>query len=465
MSNPSLNYNKEVLILGGSGFIGSAIAEHLSSSGYKIRLLSRQNSIDSHLSFPCTLYKWDGLKIPAEAIVGTEAIINLVGQAIADHRWSKTYRERIRTSRIRATEALAKAIANLEHKPAVVIQASAIGYYGLQDLIAACDESTGPAQDFLGQVCQQWEKAAEPIAQQTRLCIMRTGLVLGWTGGALPKLWDIYASGLGSVLGSGRQWMNWIHIADLVHFVEQALGDDKFVGPFNLVAPQNTTNSQFHKKLSEHTRSLAFLQSPAFVLNLVLGARSKLLVKGPRIEPKGLLKQGFAFLFPDIDSALANLLTERLYPKACFLKTKQWVPAKIEQVWEFFTKAENLEKLTPPFLNLQMKKSASKEIELNSVLDYQLTIHGIRCQWSSEIQEWQPQKTFADHQLKGPYKIWHHRHRFKAHAGGTLIEDLVEYSLPIFPFGQIALPLVQKDLQRIFVFRKRNLDEIFKVGK
>ncbi len=461
MSNPVSKKNKEILILGGSGFIGSAIAEHLSSLGFNIRLVSRQGSLENQLSFPCKTYQWDGLSIPEKAIHGAEAVINLVGQAIADQSWSKSYRAKICNSRIQASRALTKAISALSQKPSLVIQASAVGYYDTQELDAPCDESTKPGNDFLGRVCQQWENEAAAIGKQTRLCVMRTGIVLGWTGGALPKLWDIYSSGLGSILGNGKQWMNWIHITDLVRFVELAIDDSKFEGVFNLVAPENTSNRNFHERLCQETRSFEFLKTPSFLLKLLLGQRAQLLLKGPHVKPKALLSQNFSFLFPNINSAIDNLISERIYRNASFLKTKQWVPASLDQVWDFVSAAENLEKITPDFLGFHVDKISTAQIQKNSIIDYKLKIHGLPVKWRSEITEWQSQKFFADKQLKGPYKLWFHRHLFKAHAGGTLIEDLVEYTLPFFPFGQVALPFVQNDVHKIFSYRKKKMAEIF----
>ncbi len=209
---------KTVLLMGGSGFIGGALGEHLVEHGWQINLLTRDSDRLRHqTSFPCRMFSWQSGELPDASLDGVEAVINLVGQSIADHPWTEAYKKILLASRLDSVEALKRALARRATKPRVVIQSSAIGYYGFQTR-GSCTEKTPAGQDFLAQLCRAWEAAAYDLAKQTRLCIARIGVVLGWGGGAFPKLHDLYCSGLGAVLGRGEQWMNWVHIKDLMRW-------------------------------------------------------------------------------------------------------------------------------------------------------------------------------------------------------------------------------------------------------
>ena len=451
---------RSVLIIGGSGYLGNAVGGCLSERGYKLRVLTRRLTQSFTFGYPTHAYRWDGLVIPPEALKDVDAVINLAGHPVAERRWTPHNRKKILNSRLQSTKALAVALAPMEKKPEVVIQASAIGYYGTQGRSEICDENSPAGDEFLAQVCQAWEKEAALIADQCRLCIARIGLVLGWGGGALSQLWDLYSSGLGAALGSGRQWMNWIHVTDLVAFIENAVESSEYRGTYNLVAPHNVNNSAFHKLLCKSTRSFPALKVPSLILKMVLGERATLVLNGPKVESRALGKQGFQFAFPKIELAMEDLLSERVHVNAHYVKIQQWVPASIDGVWEFITSANNLEKITPPWLSFKVKELSSPTIEENTRILYDLKVHGIPIHWRSKITAWQPKTLFADIQEQGPYAMWFHRHIFKPLAGGVLIEDRVEYTLPIFPFGYLAWPLVQNNLRKIFSYRKQRIAEI-----
>ncbi len=458
--SPTSRKEPILLLIGGSGFIGSALGEKFVELGWKIHLLTRKIR-PLQTSFPCRHFAWDGLHIPQAAITGTQAVINLAGQAIADKPWTSAYRKEILDSRINSTRALVQALSSLDEKPEVVVQASAIGFFGMQSRNEACHEDSAPGTDFLADVCQAWEKEAAGIAQKSRLCIARIGLVLGWEGGALPKLWDIYASGLGSTLGHGKQWMNWVHLADILKFFTSAIQNKNYTGVYHLVAPDNLDNHSFHHILSEKTASLKFLTVPGFCLTTLMGKRAELLLKAPQVKPSRLEQENFKFLFPNFALAMADLLAERSHPGAHYLKIKQWIPDDIDRVWEFFSSAENLEKITPSSLGFHVKHMSTKKIEKNTLIDYALKIRGIPITWRSNISEWSPKSSFVDEQVKGPYRLWFHRHLFRPLAGGTMIEDRVEYRLPLFPFGQLGLLFVKKDLAHIFEHRREAVARIF----
>ena len=444
---------KTILLIGGSGFIGSALGEHFAKNGWIIRLLTRSIKL-YQTAFPCTQLLWDGKTIPEQAFDGVTAVINLAGQGIADKTWTSSYRRSIIESRVDSTRALAETLARTKFLPTVVVQASAIGFFGMQSRKEACSEESQAGSDFLAEVSLGWEQEAEPIGKYTRLVIARVGLVLGWEGGALPKLWDIYASGLGSILGTGKQWMNWIHLEDVVRFFFQAVESQHFKGVYNLVAPGNINNFTFHKLLANQTSSFSIMKAPAFLLKMAMGDRADLVLKGPKVISRQLSEEGFTFKFSQFSEALADLLKERTYPKLHYIKIKQWIPVAIEDIWDFVSSAANLEKITPPWLSFQIKQISTPQVDVGTRITYTLKLHGVPFTWQSHIAEWRPKVEFVDEQEKGPYRIWFHRHVFTELAGGTLIEDRVDYQLPLFPLGQVALPLVKKDLIRIFSYRK-----------
>lgn len=442
--------------MGGSGFLGNALGERLSEKGWNIRLLTRKKKSLGY-AYPCTQYEWDGIHIPLSAIEGTSAVINLVGQNIADHAWTVEYKKKLRESRIYSTAALVHAISSLPEKPEVVIQASAIGYYGMGAREEECTESSQPGSDFLSDLCKAWEGEIHKVDPSVRTCIARIGLVLGWEGGALPKLWDIYASSLGGLLGQGSQWMNSIHIEDLVKFFMESLEDETYSGTYNLVSPSNVRQNDFHSFLCEVTPSYQIMKVPDFILKFMLGERSKLVLEAPRISPQRLIEKRFDFLYPTFEESFKSLLEERVHNKAHYFKVKQWLPLDIEKTWDFFSKAENLESITPNWLNFRLLKTSTPEIQENTLIDYQLKLHRIPIFWTSRITQWTPKQSFRDEQEKGPYKLWAHQHLFKELAGGCLVEDRVEFELPLFPLGQLAFPFVKKDVVKIFQYRKRVL--------
>ena len=211
-----------ILLLGGSGFVGSALGERFASLGWKVHLVTRTKR-PYQMAFPCEQFEWDGTSIPLEAIEGVQAVINLAGQPIFDNRWTADYKKKILDSRLFAGRALVAAIDKLSTPPPVVIQISGTDFYGMDPRSDVCDERAGPGEDFMAEVGMVGEEPSLKLDSVTRLCIVRMGLVLGWEGGGLPQLWDVYASGCGGKLGNGQQPTNWVHVEDVVGFCEAAI--------------------------------------------------------------------------------------------------------------------------------------------------------------------------------------------------------------------------------------------------
>jgi uncharacterized protein (TIGR01777 family) len=292
---------RTVAITGATGLIGTALATRLRASGYAVRRLLRS----PRDAGPGDVV-WDPARgaLPPNALDGVDAIVHLAGEPVA-HRWTAERKREIRDSRVRSTELLAQAVRALQRKPRVLLSGSAIGYYGDRgdELL---DETSAPGSDFLAQTCVDWERATAPAADAgVRVVLLRTGIVLTPHGGALARLLPIFRLGGGGPIGSGRQWMSWIGLADHVRAMLHALVTDSIRGPANLVAPNPVSSADFATTLGRVLKRPALVPVPAFALELLYGemARATLLA-GQRALPKRLMASQFEFAQPTLEGAL-----------------------------------------------------------------------------------------------------------------------------------------------------------------
>jgi uncharacterized protein (TIGR01777 family) len=256
---------------------------------------------------------FDSLPIAhSEALEGFSAAIHLSGANVAGHRWTAAYKREMTTSRVDSTRALAMALARLGQPPQTLLVASAVGIYGNRGE-EALDESSAPGSGFLADLCRQWEAAAQPAVEAgVRVVHLRFGVVLGPGPGALTKMLPLFRLGLGGPLGSGRQWMSWISLADAVAAMVFALDTPSLNGPVNLTAPQAVTNAEFTRAIGRAAHRPALLPAPAFALRLALGEMAdEALLASARVHPAKLLAAGFQFAHPTVDQALAAALTPR----------------------------------------------------------------------------------------------------------------------------------------------------------
>ena len=290
---------QRVAITGASGLIGSALLGHLKSEGHTVQRLVRRKTVAADEVF------WDPIKgeIDLEPLRGVEAIIHLAGANVGDKRWTKKYRAEILNSRLLGTTTIAKA-AN-EVKPAVVISASAIGWYG-ETGNRAVNESDRAGDDFLATVCREWEAAADSITT-SRVVKIRTGLVLEPTGGALGRMLPLFKFGLGGKLGSGKQWWSWITLHDQIKAICFLL-EKNIEGAVNLTSPNPATNQEFTAALARALRRPAIFPVPGFALKLALGGFSTEILGSKRVLPQKLLDAGFTFDYPHLAPALSELV-------------------------------------------------------------------------------------------------------------------------------------------------------------
>ena len=297
-----------IVIAGGSGFLGRALARALAQDGHEVVILTRQPRARSRDGARAVAWTPDGSVGPwASTISGAAALINLAGESIAARRWTAPQKRRIRDSRLLATRSLVGAIEQAPTPPAVFISGSATGYYGpLDDRIVTEDHPSGA--DFLARVAVDWETAAMGAQARTRVVCVRTGLVLARDGGALPKMLPPFRVGAGGPVGSGRQYWPWIHQQDWLDLVRFAIRHAAVTGPLNATAPAPVTNAEFARALGRALRRPAWLPAPAFALKLLLGEMAEaLLLSGQRAIPAKAERLGFAFAFKHLDDALRSV--------------------------------------------------------------------------------------------------------------------------------------------------------------
>lgn len=295
-----------ITLTGASGFIGGALIAKLKDDGHKIHLLGRNPPKDTALQFS----KWDAMGSqppPADAIAGADAIIHLAGEPVAQ-RWNDAIKKRIRESRVNGTRRLVEAIAAAgDRKPKILIAASAIGFYGDRG-DTAVTESSKPGKGFLPEVCVEWESAANAaMALGLRVTKLRIGVVLGRDGGAMAQMLPFFRMGAGGRIGSGRQWMSWIHLDDLVGLVLLALQNGSISGPLNGTSPNPVTNADFTQILAEVIHRPAALPVPEFALKMLYGEMAQVIIEGARVIPDAALKAGYQFRYPDLRVALASI--------------------------------------------------------------------------------------------------------------------------------------------------------------
>ena len=302
---------KNVLISGGSGFIGRNLTTLLLAKGYSVSILSRSEKQNIGDIF---YYKWDVAKqtIDDEAILKADYIIHLAGENIAEKRWTAKRKAAIIDSREKSTQLLYSILKKHYKKLDAFVSASAVGIYGAVNGEEICTEDMKPANDFLGYTCQKWEDSIDFIENlNIRTVKIRTGLVLRKNDGFLKKLIPLFKYRLGSALGSGKQYMPWIHVDDLCAIYLQAISDASMEGPYNAAICDNTTNTVFSKTLARVFGYSIWLPNvPAFVLKLVMGEMAKIVLTGRRVSSDKIEQTGFKFKFNNLEEALRNCLTK-----------------------------------------------------------------------------------------------------------------------------------------------------------
>jgi uncharacterized protein (TIGR01777 family) len=301
-----------IVIAGGSGFLGTALTHSLAGEGHDVTILTRQNPASRPRTAHVTYAQWipDGTSGPWAAALGAAtAIVNLAGESIAAKRWSATQKKILRDSRILATRSLTTAMREAARPPSAFISGSAVGYYGDRGS-ETLSEASAPGHDFLASLAREWEAAAGDVAAITRVACIRTGIVLDRRGGALPKMLPPFQMFVGGPIGSGSQYMPWIHRDDWVRLVSWSATHEGARGAINATSPSPVTNAEFSKALGRALHRPSLLPAPAFAMRVALGEMADaLLLSGQRALPVRATDLGFSFRYTNIDEALANILS------------------------------------------------------------------------------------------------------------------------------------------------------------
>lgn len=305
----------KVAITGATGFVGSRLVERLHELGDTILVLTR-NPDKARRVFPASVYP--NLEIVAyspkesglwqQSVAGCDGVVNLAGAPLAEERWTPERKREIMDSRKVGTEKLVEAIGAANPKPSVLVNASAIGYYGTSQT-ATFDEESSPGHDFLAEICKGWEAAAQPVKEVgTRLVILRFGIVLGM-GGAIAKMIAPFKLFAGGPIGSGQQWFSWIHREDLVNLILESLRNSEKTGVFNATAPNPVRMSEFSQVFGKVLNRPSWLPVPGFAIEALLGDGAIVVLEGQEVLPRRTLSSGFEYQFPTVRPALEDILT------------------------------------------------------------------------------------------------------------------------------------------------------------
>jgi uncharacterized protein len=447
----------KILVTGATGFVGKTLLPLLAAKGHEIIILTRDfNSAQVRVPVVCKIIEWDSAKPLSHIEDNIDIVINLCGENVASGRWTSKRKQAIYNSRILATRNLIHYFRKTSHPIKAWISASAIGIY--ENSIVS-DESAPSGKGFLAKICKDWEEENfKARGLNIRTIAFRIGIVLGFDGGAMEKILPVFKLGLGGNINSGNQWMSWIHVRDLAGLIVEAIDNPSFEGPVNAVSPNPVTNKEFTSTLAGILKKTAFFPVPGWILKLLLGEMSQLLINSQKIStdlPKNL---GYKFIYPKLKNALKIICDQAGHT----LFLEQWVSQPLDKTFSFFTDPQNLEALTPKFLQFKILKVTSSPIQEGTLLDYSLKLRGIPFNWQTKITECIPGVRFSDMQTRGPYLFWHHTHEFFEKNGGTLIREKVFYKLPGWTPGDlIAHWLVRKDLETIFLYRRKVIAELF----
>ena len=468
-----------VLMTGATGFIGRGLTLRLLGAGHRVSAWVRDESWARSLLGP----EVDLLCATAsiqDQIDQANVVINLAGESVFAGRWTVSRKRAIVESRLGLTRQIVSAIAGSSSPPTVLISASAVGYYGDrgEEIV---EDSAAPGNDFLANLCRDWEACAlEAKKSGVRVFIPRIGIVLGAEEGALAKMALPFRLGVGGPIGSGRQYLAWIHLHDLIEVIFTAIDNVRMTGPMIAAAPDPVTSRQLAEAIGAVLNRPSVMPVPGRALRILLGEAAAVLLTGQRVRPRRLEQLGFAWRYPEIDSALADILKNHIpeirrldrsagnpslaadskylqsHRPRFVLSDKTRVEAPIEEVFQFFSKPQNLGLITPAALRFRILSTMPDQIRRGLEFEYTIQLGPIPLRWRTCIEEWQPSAWFADSQKSGPYKCWWHEHHFRSDAGATIMEDLVYYALPVSAAEALTNALlVAPLLKRIFAYRSQ----------
>ncbi len=301
-----------IVIAGGSGFVGQVLQKQLLAQGHRLTILTRDPSKFQPTNQVQYVEWLTSNSQPETQLDKVDAFVNLAGESINGLRWTKTKKQRILQSRITATKEVLRIIEKLDPKPSVLVNASAIGYYGMSETATFTEEVHSNARDFLATVVQTWEElASEAEKWGVRTVYARFGIVLGKAGGAFPLMSLPYKLGVGGRIGSGKQWVSWIHVADVAGMIAYSIEQTSIRGPLNVTAPEPKRMDDFGKTIAHVLHRPHWFPVPSFAMKALLGEMSEMLLCGQRAVPEKALNASYTFQYPDLEVALREILTSK----------------------------------------------------------------------------------------------------------------------------------------------------------
>lgn len=454
------------VILGATGFVGRALVMSLLGRGHDVSILARDPRRAARgLPAGIDIASFTDDRALAAAIASADAVVNLAGESIAGPRWTARRKQQLVDSRIDVTLRLVTASERRAQPLPVFVSASATGWYGDRG-DAELDERSPAGDGFAADLCRRWETAASG-ARASRVVLARFGVILGREAGALAPLRTVYRLGLGGPIGDGRAYLPWIHLDDAVGALIHAIERPSVAGPVAVVSPEPVRQRDFARALAGSLHRPAILPTPRLALRLALGEAAEIVTSSQRVVPRVLLATGFAFRFPTLDAALADLADDGVEIERCtqlpdsaylrsrgaryLLRTTTELAAPRRDVFAFFSAPENLAAITPPNMAFEILGDRAIEMARGTEIDYRIRVASIPLRWRTRIENWRPGECFVDSQLHGPYRSWWHEHRFHDRGDRTVMEDLVYFSPPLGPLGRLV---VEDRLRRIFGYRR-----------
>jgi uncharacterized protein (TIGR01777 family) len=474
-----------VLVTGATGLVGRALTLRLQRDGHQVVAMSRDLTRASFVLGPEVELLATGCSSDelAAAMRHVDAVVNLAGDPLFSGRWDAAKKRRMVESRVGLTARLVRAMEASGAPPSVLVSASAVGIYGDAGE-RDCPEDAAPAADYLGRLAQDWEAAARGAERLgVRVVLPRIGIVLDLSGGALLKMLPVFLTGGGGPLGSGRQWMSWVHLDDLLEMILTALHERRWSGAFNAVAPTPVRNAAFSSALGAALGRPAFLPAPSFAVRLALGEAAEVVLGGQRVLPERLREWGVQLAHPVLSEALGHLLAPRdairigaaeAPPDSAYLRARgaayhlaarTLVRGDPGELRSFFRDGRSLGPLTPGFISMEpVGESASGPIRAGDTLEYRVRVGPtpVAMPWLTLIEEVHDDGGFVDSAPRSPYASWWHVHTFQDVEGGVEVRDDAYYSPPLGPLGRLTHPLsVAPILRTVFACRAHALGRRF----
>lgn len=476
-----------VVLTGATGFVGRFLVLRLLARGYQVTALVR--SVDRARQQlgrqGITLVKLSDDEGIERAVQSADTVIHLAGAPVAQ-RWTTSHKKRMWESRIGLAQRLSRIMQRSCAQLPTIISAGGIGIYGDQG-DTLLDENAPTGSGYLAELAVAWEEVWDSLRQAgARVVSLRIGVVLGLEGGFLQKVLPPTEQGLGALLGSGKQYVPWVHMVDLARIIEWSIANKSAQGAYNACAPHPVTHRSLVTSLANQCDRKVFFRVPRWALRVTMGEMASMLCGGQNATPRRALEQGFRFEHPDLVPALREILhgadlrmeaagempTQEPYINDTRpdreLVHQSLLCAPLETVFDFFSKAENLSVLTPPGMGFDIRTPLPIEMHKGRLIDYKISMGPLKFPWRTRIEQWETQSHFVDAQLIGPYASWYHEHRFEAvDEHNTRMTDHVYYrvglrKIPLGPVGRlIEKRFVRPQLRRIFAYRDRMIQARF----